>query len=31
VFLETMVKVRKGWADDAAMLSRLGYEPGRTR
>ena len=31
VFLETMVKVRKGWADDAAVLSRLGYEPGRTR
>src|SRR4029077_17001179 len=29
VFLETMVKVRKGWADDTAVLSRLGYEPGR--
>jgi GTPase len=29
VFLETMVKVRKGWADDAAVLARLGYEPGR--
>ena len=26
VFLETMVKVRKGWADDAAVLARLGYE-----
>mgnify|MGYP001221650047 CR=1 FL=1 len=25
VFLETRVKVKKGWADDAAMLGRLGY------
>jgi len=25
VFLETRVKVRKGWADDAALLNRLGY------
>ena len=30
VFLETMVKVRKGWADDTAVLSRLGYESGRS-
>jgi len=25
VFLETRVKVRKGWAEDAATLNRLGY------
>ena len=25
VFLETWVKVRSGWADDAAVLKRLGY------
>jgi GTP-binding protein Era len=30
VFLEAMVKVRKGWADDAGVLSRLGYDSGRT-
>src|SRR5262249_17349299 len=29
VFLEIMVKVRKGWADDTAVLSRLGYESRR--
>jgi len=29
VFLEVVVKVRKGWADDAAMLARLGYDSGR--
>ena len=29
VFLETIVKVRKDWADDAAVLARLGYESGR--
>jgi GTP-binding protein Era len=30
VFLETMVKVRKGWADDTAVLARLGYDAPRT-
>jgi len=25
VFLEQRVKVRKGWTDDLAMVSRLGY------
>jgi GTP-binding protein Era len=30
VFLEVMVRVRKGWADDAAVLSRLGYDAPRT-
>ena len=29
VYLEAIVKVRKDWADDAAVLTRLGYEPGR--
>ena len=29
VFLETMVKVRKGWEDDTAVLARLGYESRR--
>jgi GTP-binding protein Era len=29
VFLEIMVKVRKGWADDTAVLARLGYESRR--
>ena len=28
VFLETIVKVRKGWADDTAVLNRLGYDSG---
>ena len=25
VFLEVWVRVRKGWADDEASLTRLGY------
>jgi GTPase len=26
VFLQVWVKVRRGWADDAAQLRRFGYE-----